>query len=180
MNIYKEAIETFQKLYAEAQVCGLKEPTALTLATSSSKGHPCIRTVLLKSMDEKGFVFFTNQESRKGQQLKENPQAALCFYWPPLDRQVIVEGAIKNVSTEEADAYWATRPRESQIGAWTSQQSRPLANRSVLENKFEEIQKKYVGQKNSTPPLLDRVSFNTGTNRVLESRGAPPSRALGL
>jgi pyridoxamine 5'-phosphate oxidase len=130
MNLYEEAIARFGEEFSAAARCGLKEPTAMTLATANSDGRPSVRTVLLKSFDAAGFVFFTNLESRKGGDLTANPRAALCFYWGPLEKQVIVEGDVQRVSDAEADAYWVTRARDSQIGAWASLQSRPLSGRA--------------------------------------------------
>jgi pyridoxamine 5'-phosphate oxidase len=143
MNLYKEAIRKFSDLYDQAQSCGLKDPTAMTLATADKHGRPTARVVLLKGFDDDGFVFYTNLESRKGDQLKANPQAALCFHWPPLEQQVSIEGTAKQVSDVEADAYWATRPRESRIGAWASHQSHPLDRRETLEAAVAAYQKKF-------------------------------------
>src|SRR5262245_9833773 len=143
MDLYKEAIDKFTEIYARAQLCGLKEPTAMTLATSAPDGRPSVRTVLLKGFDRHGFVFFTNHDSRKGQHLSANPRAALCFHWQPLEEQIIIEGSVSPVTHDEAEAYWKTRARESQIGAWASLQSRTLDNRKTLENRYEEFEKKY-------------------------------------
>lgn len=119
-------------LDAVAEKDGLREPTAFTLATADARGRPSTRTVLLKGFDEQGFVFYTNLNSRKGEQLRENPWASLTFFWQGRFEQIHVEGAIEYVADEEADAYWATRPRPSQIGAWASDQSKPLKNRAQL------------------------------------------------
>jgi pyridoxamine 5'-phosphate oxidase len=108
-------------------------PDAMTLATASAKGRPSARVVLLRGLDERGLVFFTNRESRKGEELEENPHAALVLHWPELGRQVRVEGVVEHVSAEESHAYWETRPRESRIAAWVSPQSRPLRDRAELE-----------------------------------------------
>ena len=132
MDLLEEAIARFADEFKAAAGCGLKEPTAVTVATASSDGRPSIRTVLLKSFGADGFVFYTNLESRKGRDITANPRVALCFYWGPLEKQVIIEGDASFVSDEEADAYWKTRPRDSQIGAWASQQSRPLSGRAEL------------------------------------------------
>jgi pyridoxamine 5'-phosphate oxidase len=115
---------------------GISEPTAMTLATASPQGAPSARIVLLKDIDDRGFVFYTNYASRKSRELMENPQAALCFYWMPLDRQVRMVGTVEPVSTEMSDAYFATRGREKQIGAWTSKQSRPLETREQFEQEL--------------------------------------------
>jgi pyridoxamine 5'-phosphate oxidase len=123
-----EAIATFRTLLAEATAAGDPEPTAMTVATADARGRPSARTVLLKHVDEQGFVFYTNFDSRKGRQLAANPQAALLFLWKTLREQVQVkvEGTVEPVTAAEADAYFASRPRESQIGAWASLQSQTL------------------------------------------------------
>src|SRR5690606_28238545 len=133
-----DPIARFRELYERVLQSELPEPTAMTLATADADGRPAARMVLLKGFDERGFVFFTNLESRKAEDLAANPRAALCFYWPPLETQVRVEGAVTPVGEEEADAYYASRPRGSQIGAWASQQSRPLASREELEERIRD------------------------------------------
>ena len=129
----EDPISLFADWYAQAAECGLKEPTAVALATADVQARPSMRMVLLKSFDAEGFVFYTNLESRKGVELIANPHAALCFFWMPIDKQVRVEGTVSIVDDEEADAYFASRPRESQIGAWASPQSRPMESRLALE-----------------------------------------------
>src|SRR5271166_6177390 len=116
---------------------------AMTLATTTPDGRPSARVVLLKGFDTGGFVFYTNLESRKSTELFANPHAALCFLWKSLNRQVRVEGVVEEVADDEADAYFATRPRESQVGAWASDQSRPLADRAELEQRFAEFSRRY-------------------------------------
>jgi pyridoxamine 5'-phosphate oxidase len=118
---------------------------AMTLATSGLDGRPSARVVLLKGLDERGFVFYTNLESRKSTELAANPHAALCFLWKSLNRQVRVEGAVEAVGNDEADAYFATRPRDSQIGAWASDQSRPLESRDELERRVETFARRFRG-----------------------------------
>lgn len=119
--------ELFQSWLEEAKACGsISEPTAMTLSTAGADGRPSSRIVLLKAADKEGFVFYTNLASRKGREIEENPWASLCFYWMALDRQVRIEGRVNLVSNEEADRYFASRPRESQLGAWASRQSEPL------------------------------------------------------
>ena len=116
---------------------------AMTLATTTSDGRPSVRAVLLKGLDERGYVFYTNLESRKSKELLANPRAALCFLWKSLDRQVRVEGFVELAADEEADAYFASRPRDSQIGAWASDQSRPLASRAELEQRVDEFSRRF-------------------------------------
>jgi pyridoxamine 5'-phosphate oxidase len=119
------------------------DANAMILATATGAGLPSARAVLLKGCDARGFVFYTNLESRKSEELAENPRAALCFLWKSLQRQVRVEGVVEPVSAEEADAYFASRPRDSRIGAWASDQSRPLANRALLEARVEEVARRF-------------------------------------
>jgi pyridoxamine 5'-phosphate oxidase len=127
-----DPIALFHELYARARAEQPGDPTALALATADVEGRPSVRMVLLKSADARGFVFYTNERSRKGRELAANPRAALCFYWQAMGYQVRVEGAVERVPDEESDAYFATRPRGSQLGAWASSQSEPLRAREEL------------------------------------------------
>lgn len=120
------------------------DPTAMVLATADSEGRPSARVVLLKGIDDRGFVFYTNYLSRKGRDLDENPQAALVFFWPALDRQVRVEGAVERTSREESEAYFASRPLGSRLGAWASQQSEVLAGREELEERLRELEARFA------------------------------------
>ena len=122
----------------------LPDPTAFALGTVGSDGQPAVRILLLKDVDERGFVFYTNLESRKGSELLAHPQAAMCFHWQPLERQVRVEGVARPVATDEADAYFASRPRGSQIGAWASAQSRPIACAGDLERRVAETEARFA------------------------------------
>src|SRR5690606_10079531 len=131
---------------------GSAEPTAGVLATASIDGRPSARTVLLKAISDGGFVIFTNYDSRKGREATANPWAALTFTWVELSRQVRIEGLIEPVSPEESDAYFATRPRGSQLGAWASQQSQPLADRAQLEARLAEVTRRFVGIEVPRPP----------------------------
>src|SRR5258706_14297021 len=146
MDLYQEALKKFANIYSRVRRSKVVEPTAATLATADAQGRPSARMILLKSFDESGFVFYTNLHSRKGSQLNQNPRAALCFYWDPLDEQIRVEGNVELVSDEEADTYWATRLRESQIGAWASHQSRELDRRSTFLRRVQKINKQYQGK----------------------------------
>jgi pyridoxamine 5'-phosphate oxidase len=143
-KIYAEAVERFQALYAKAAKLDIPEPTAMSLATVDADGRPSVRTVLLKAFDARGFVFYTNKLSRKGRALAADPRAALCFHWQPLQEQVLVEGAVENVSVADVDAYWATRARVSQIGAWASQQSEAMADKEELSRRFAEFERKFA------------------------------------
>ncbi|GMW03921.1 MAG: pyridoxine/pyridoxamine 5'-phosphate oxidase [Candidatus Hydrogenedentota bacterium] len=128
-------IELFMQWFEDGKQCGLREPTAMALATVDEAGAPDVRMVLLKSVDDRGFVFYTNLGSVKAQQLTANPHAALCFYWTPLGKQIRVRGEAVAVSDEEADAYFASRDRQSQIGAYASKQSHPLETPHALEKR---------------------------------------------
>ncbi|HEX7939810.1 MAG TPA: pyridoxamine 5'-phosphate oxidase [Gemmatimonadaceae bacterium] len=151
-----DPIALFQRLLAEAEALPrerLPEPTALALATANQEGQPSVRMVLLKNVDERGFVFFTNLESRKSRDLSFNRRAAMCFHWAPLERQVRVEGVIAPVSVEEADEYFASRARMSQLGAWASRQSRTMEAPGDLDERVAEYEAKFEGQKVPRPPF---------------------------
>jgi pyridoxamine 5'-phosphate oxidase len=148
----RDPFELFQEWLNEAGDSEINDPNAVALATADAQGRPSVRMVLLKGFDRDGFVFYTNLESRKGSQLAENAAAALLFHWKSLRRQVRVEGAVTPVSAEEADAYFASRARGSQIGAWASAQSRPLESRYALEKKVAKIGAKYGISKVPRPP----------------------------
>jgi pyridoxamine 5'-phosphate oxidase len=149
-----EIIDTFTGLLAEAKASGDLEPTAMTLATVGSGGRPSARTVLLKGFDQRGFVFFTNFNSNKGQQLAGNPQAALLLHWKLIRDgvQVKIEGTVEPVTAAEADDYFAQRPRASQIGAWASLQSQTLESREVFEARITEVEQKYQDLPAPRPP----------------------------
>ena len=137
----------FRALLDEARAIDstrLPEPTAFALGTVGPDGQPAVRILLLKGVDEQGFVFYTNHESRKGSELLAHPQAAMCFHWQPLERQVRVEGVARPVASEEADAYFASRPRGSQIGAWASAQSRPIVRPGDLEQRVAETEARFA------------------------------------
>jgi len=156
-------IELFQRWFEEAKGCGLKEPTSVALATVNSNGNPTVRIVLLKHADERGFVFYTNLASAKGGDLKIHPHAAMCFHWDPLRKQVRVTGPCQQVSDDEADAYFATRARISQIGAWASNQSQTLEGRWALEKRVAHYTAKFsIGD-------VPRPSFWSGFRIVPDS-----------
>jgi pyridoxamine 5'-phosphate oxidase len=139
----------FQKWFAQAEAAlGEKKSdvNAMTLATADKNGIPSTRIVLLKSLDERGFGFFTNYDSRKGHELAENPNAALNFFWPELERQVCIAGVVRKISRPESENYFTSRPRGSQLAAWTSRQSEPVSERSALEEKWRELEKKFPGE----------------------------------
>ncbi len=142
----------FDAWFAEAKAVEPNDPEAVALATSTPDGHPSVRMVLLKGHGPEGFDFYTNRESRKGAELSANPRAALLFHWKSLRRQVRIEGPVDVLPDAESDLYFATRGRDSQIGAWASDQSRPLANRDEFEQRCEEIRRRYDGQDVPRPP----------------------------
>jgi pyridoxamine 5'-phosphate oxidase len=147
-----DPIRQFQAWFAQAQAAGLPEPNAMTLATATADGRPSARTVLLKAFDERGFVFYTNYEGRKSLELAANPWAALLFYWPELERQVRVEGAAERTTAAESDAYFRTRPRGSQLGAWASPQSTAVPDRAALDRRLAELEREYAGREVPRPP----------------------------
>ena len=141
----------FSAWFDEAERSEINDPNAMMLATVDASGMPNARVVLLKGMDQRGFLFYSNIESAKGQELLANPKAALCFYWKSLRRQVRIRGDVEQVSTAEADAYYATRPMGSRIGAWASQQSRPLESRAVLKEAVARFEKEFEGMNPARP-----------------------------
>lgn len=177
--LYQNALNTFADLFEEAKRSPDPEPSAMTVATVGRDGRPAARTVLLKAFDPRGFVFYTNFGSRKGRQLAANPQAALLFHWKHLREgvQVKIEGTVEPVSAAEADAYFASRPRGSQIGAWASLQSQPLASRELFDERVAEVEKRYEGQDVPRPPhwsgfrvVPERIEFWYGAQFRLHER----------
>ncbi len=136
----------FEKWFETAQNEDLVHPNAFTLATSGKDKRPSARILLMKGFDEKGFVFYTNSESKKGNDFSDNKNASICFWWGKLERQVRIEGEVELTDDSDADAYFASRPRGSQIGAWASHQSSVIDNRDTLENRYREIEKQYEGK----------------------------------
>jgi pyridoxamine 5'-phosphate oxidase len=180
-----DPITLFSKWFSAARKSGLFLPEALSLSTVSADGRPSSRMVLLKSADERGFVFFTNLESRKAEEIRANPHVALLFHWPVLERQVRVEGRVEPVSREEAEAYFRSRPRGSRIGAWASRQSRPLGSRAELEQAVKDVEAQYEGKEIPLPDWWggylvrpDRMEFWQGRpfrlhDRLVFSRANP-------
>jgi pyridoxamine 5'-phosphate oxidase len=167
----------FEEWLAEAQLSEPNDPTAMALATADAEGRPSVRMVLLKGHDERGFVFYTNLGSRKGEDLAANPYAALLFHWKSLRRQVRVEGPVGSVTDEEADAYFATRARDSQLGAWASDQSRPLDRRDTFEARYQEMRNRFEGRDVPRPPywsgwrvVPERIEFWTDRAHRLHER----------
>ena len=176
-DIAKDPFRQFDKWFQEAEAAKISEPNAMTLATATRDGRPSARTVLLKGVDGRGFVFYTNYESRKGREIDGNPRAALVFPWVSLERQVMVNGTVIKVSREEAEAYFHSRPLASQLGAWASAQSSIIAGRSGLEENMKAVEKKYAGQILPLPPFLggfrvvpETVEFWQGRRSRLHDR----------
>jgi pyridoxamine 5'-phosphate oxidase len=156
----------FNEWFAEARSSEPNDAEAMALATAGLDGRPSVRMVLLKGHGPDGFVLYTNDESDKGRELRENPRAALLFHWKSLRRQVRIEGEVQRVSSEEADAYFASRSRDSQLGAWASDQSRPLERRDLFEARYEETKSKFEGRDVPRPPhwggyrvMPERIEF---------------------
>ena len=170
-------LDRFKSALQRAEDEGLHLPNGATLATVGTDGLPSARVVLLKGVDERGFVFYTNKESRKARELRANPKASLCFWWPSLEQQVRVEGKVTDVEDADADAYWETRPRGSQIGAWASRQSEPLPSHDALVGEFERLEREYGGRIVPRPPFWsgfclepERIEFWTGREDRLHHR----------
>lgn len=167
----------FEKWYDEVQRAGITEYPAMTLATCGGDRRPSARIVYLRNFDSRGYVFYTNYQSRKGQELASNPLASVCFYWKELERQIRIEGRIEKVSAEESDAYFAGRPRESRLGAWASLQSEVLDSPKELEARVEEFRQKFDGQEVPRPDywggyrlIPDRFEFWQGRPSRLHDR----------
>lgn len=176
-DLARDPFRQFEKWFEEAVAAKITEPNAMSLATTGDDGRPSVRTVLLKHCDGRGFVFYTNYESRKGRELARGGRAALLFPWVALERQVIAEGAITRVAREEADVYFHSRPRASQLAAWASPQSAVIAGRSVIEESYRAVEQKYEGREVPLPPHWggfrldpDRVEFWQGRRSRLHDR----------
>ena len=177
----------FDEWFAEACASEPNDANAMALATADAEARPSVRMVLLKGHGPDGFVFYTNEESAKAAQLARNPRAALLFHWKSLRRQVRIEGAVTPVSDAESDAYFASRGRDSQLGAWASDQSRPLDNRATFEQRFEEMKKRYEGRDVPRPPHWggyrvkpERIEFwSDRAHRLHERRLFLPQQECG-
>ncbi|HEX2076603.1 MAG TPA: pyridoxamine 5'-phosphate oxidase [Longimicrobium sp.] len=168
---FDEPYRRFGAWMERAMAAGVAEPTAMALATADAQGRPSARMVLLKGFDERGFVFYTNLESRKARELAENPHAALCLFWQPLELQVRIEGAVQRVSDAEADEYYASRPRGSRIGAWASRQSQPLASYDELMARVREYEAQFTGDDIPRPPYWS--GFRLDPHRIEFWQGRP-------
>jgi pyridoxamine 5'-phosphate oxidase len=169
-----DPIERFRSVYALAEKIDrsiLPDPSAMALGTVEEGGQPTVRIVLLKGYDDRGFVFYTNYEGRKGRHLLSNPKAALCFYWPTIDIQVRIEGTVTKVADKEADAYFATRHRLSQIGAWASRQSEPLESPTALDERFRKYEGEFAGKGVPRPKYWS--GFRVSPERIEFWKGKP-------
>ena len=193
-SVEKNPFKQFEKWMHEAIESQLSEANAMTLATADKNGKPTLRVVLLREYSEKGFSFYSNYTSKKGTDIAQNPYAALNFFWIELQRQIRIEGVIEKLSTKESDDYFNSRPHESKIGAWVSEQSQAIKNRNVLDEKFEALSKKYLNNDVPRPPywggyllkptsvefwqgrpsrLHDRIQYTISNNNWLIERLAP-------
>ncbi len=173
----RDPIALFEKWLSAAERAGVFLPEAIALATSTPDGEPSVRMMLLKALDETGFVFYTNHASRKGAELAANERAAFLVYWNVLQRQIRVEGTVRRLSEEESDSYFKTRPRGSRIGAWASAQSSPLEDREELERRFRERDREFAGDDVPLPPFWggyrlepDAIEFWQGRANRLHDR----------
>jgi len=167
VNLNPDPFLQFHLWFKEAQQAQVAEPNALTLATASAEGRPSSRTILLKGMDEKGFLFFTNYQSRKGRDLSVNPFGCMTFYWAELERQAILDGSVEKISQDESEAYFASRPRSSQLGSWASHQDQTIGSREELETAYRNYEKKFEGKLVPKPLTGEdigcfRFALNTG------------------
>ncbi|HMN96989.1 MAG TPA: pyridoxamine 5'-phosphate oxidase [Phycisphaerales bacterium] len=172
-----DPVALLRRWLKEAERCGLPNPNAISLATIDPDGRPSLRILLLRALDERGAVFFTNRESRKGTALAANPRAALCLHWDPLDRQVRIEGGVTQTSDAESDLYFAQRSRTSQINAWASSQSQPIESRAAMAELQERFRRRFEGAEVPRPPhwggyrvSLDRIEFWQGDRHRFHDR----------
>jgi pyridoxamine 5'-phosphate oxidase len=176
-DVARDPFRQFEKWFQEAEAAKIHEPNAAVLATSTKDGRPSARTVLLKGIDGRGFVFYTNYNSRKGRELESNARGAYLFPWFGLERQVIVEGTVARITREESEAYFHSRPRASQLAAWASAQSSIISGRDELESAMKAVEKKYTGVEAPLPPnwggfriAPDSVEFWQGRRSRLHDR----------
>ncbi len=176
-DLARDPFRQFEKWFEEAQAAKLPEPNAMVLASGTREGRPSMRTVLLKGLDGRGFVFYTNYDSRKGRELADNPRASLLFPWIAMERQVMIEGSVVKVTREESDAYFHSRPRLSQLAAWASNQSTIISGRTSLEAAMKALDKQYAGQEVPLPPhwggfrlVPETVEFWQGRRSRLHDR----------
>ncbi len=172
-DLEPDPLRQFIKWYDQAVTTAPKDPNAMTLTTSTRDGYPSARIVLLKEVDERGFIFYTNYESRKGREIAENPHVALVFFWSELERQVRITGNAEKLSRAESATYFSTRPRESRLGAWVSQQSRVIVSREILEREMSEVEAQYPDDEIPLPPFWGGYVVDPATIEFWQGR---PSR----
>lgn len=172
-DVLAHPVLQFEKWFKEAVNAHVNEPNAMTVCTSSPEGKPSARILLLRNFNENGFVFYTNYNSRKGFEIEKNPQCALLFFWPELERQVRIEGVLSKQTTDESDLYFNTRPRGSKLGAWTSEQSKVIANRNVLEREYKLMSDKFPDENVPRPPFWGGYLLKPDTVEFWQGR---PSR----
>lgn len=169
--VHEDPIKQFSKWFEQAMSSDLLDANAMSLSTATEEGIPSSRIVLLKGIDEHGFRFYTNYKSRKGKELKQNPHAALCFYWAPLERQVRIEGSVEKLSRKQSETYFHERPRLSQLGAWASEQSTKVESRAALEDQFRSIKERFKGKKVPLPDFWG--GFRLKPSRIEFWQGRP-------
>jgi pyridoxamine 5'-phosphate oxidase len=181
-----DPLEVFAAWYGDALASGAAMPDAVALATATLTGRPSARTVLYKGVSDGALVFFSNYESRKARELEDNPRASMLFYWSALTRQIRVEGRVERLSASDSDAYFATRARESQLGAWASPQSRPIDSRVELDTRYAELEREYAGREIGRPAfwggyklIPDAIEFWVGREHRLHDRYAYTREASG-
>jgi pyridoxamine 5'-phosphate oxidase len=169
-DLARDPFRQFEKWFQEAEAAKIHEPNAGALATADKDGRPSVRMVLLKGMDGRGFVFYSNYHSRKGRELEVNPRAAFLFPWVALERQVTVEGAVTKLTREESEAYYHSRPRASQLAAWASPQSTIISGREALEDSMKAVERKYLGAEAPVPPHWGGFRINPQTVEFWQGR----------
>ena len=179
-DLAADPVAMFRHWMHDTVVAGLHEPNAMVVSSVSAQGHPSSRMVLLKGVDDRGFVFYSNYDSRKGLELSANPQVALLFPWHDLQRQVRVEGRAEQLSEEESAAYFATRPRASQLGAWASPQSSEVATREELETLYAEVEERFAVGRRTPPAELGRLPGPSRRRGVLAGAKGPDARPARL
>jgi pyridoxamine 5'-phosphate oxidase len=169
-DLAADPLELFARWYGDAEAAEIPLPNATALASADAEGRPSVRHVLLRDFGERGFVFYTNYESRKARELAANPNAALTILWKELDRQVCVTGSVERVTREESEAYFRTRPREARIGAWASRQSEVLESRDELDARYEEVEARYPGDEVPLPPFWGGFLLRPNTIEFWQGR----------